>query len=125
MRLYIGLEAIGEADDKGMRTVMTTLNGQLRPVFVRDRSIVVEAKAAEKADSAKPGQVAAPFSGVVTLQVARRRHGRRRTVRRVDRGHEDGGGHHRPHRRARSSGSPSRRPSRSTPGDLLVVVAPA
>jgi pyruvate carboxylase len=53
-----------------MRTVMTTLNGQLRPVFVRDRSIVVETKAAEKADSAKPGQVAAPFSGVVTLQVA-------------------------------------------------------
>src|SRR6185437_874843 len=69
VRLYIGLEAIGEADDKGMRTVMTTLNGQLRPVFVRDRSIVVETKAAEKADSAKPGQVAAPFSGVVTLQV--------------------------------------------------------
>jgi pyruvate carboxylase len=70
VRLYIGLEAIGEADEKGMRTVMTTLNGQLRPVFVRDRSIVVETKAAEKADTAKPGQVAAPFSGVVTLQVA-------------------------------------------------------
>jgi pyruvate carboxylase len=70
VRLYVGLEAIGEADEKGMRTVMTTLNGQLRPVFVRDRSIVVETKAAEKADSANPGQVAAPFSGVVTLQVA-------------------------------------------------------
>jgi pyruvate carboxylase len=70
VRLYIGLEAIGEADDKGMRTVMTTLNGQLRPVFVRDRGIQVDSKAAEKADSAKPGQVAAPFSGVVTLQVA-------------------------------------------------------
>jgi pyruvate carboxylase len=70
VRLYLGLEAIGEADEKGMRTVMTTLNGQLRPVFVRDRSITVESKAAEKADSAKPGQVAAPFSGVVTLQVA-------------------------------------------------------
>ncbi|MCU1509749.1 MAG: pyruvate carboxylase [Glaciihabitans sp.] len=67
--LYVGLEAIGEADDKGMRTVMTTLNGQLRPVFVRDRSISVESKAAEKADPAKPGHVAAPFSGVVTLQV--------------------------------------------------------
>ena len=53
-----------------MRTVMTTLNGQLRPVFVRDRSITVESKAAEKADAAQPGQVAAPFSGVVTLKVA-------------------------------------------------------
>jgi pyruvate carboxylase len=66
----VGLEAIGDADDKGMRTVMTTLNGQLRPVFVRDRGIRVETKAAEKADATKPGHVAAPFSGVVTLQVA-------------------------------------------------------
>ncbi len=67
--LYVGLEAIGEADDKGMRTVMATLNGQLRPVFVRDLSIAVDTKSAEKADPAKPGHVPAPFSGVVTLQV--------------------------------------------------------
>ncbi|MFM9921148.1 pyruvate carboxylase [Lacisediminihabitans sp. H27-G8] len=67
--LYIGLEAIGEADDKGMRTVMTVINGQMRPVFARDRGITVDSKAAEKADSTVPGQVAAPFSGVVTLQV--------------------------------------------------------
>ncbi len=67
--LFVGLEAIGEADDRGMRTVMTTLNGQLRPVFVRDRGIRVETKTVEKADAAKPGHVAAPFSGVVTLQV--------------------------------------------------------
>ena len=69
VRLYVGLEAIGEADDKGMRTVMTTLNGQLRPVFVRDRSITVSTKVAEKADANRPGQIAAPFSGVVTLKV--------------------------------------------------------
>jgi len=68
--LYVGLEAIGEADSKGIRTVMATLNGQLRPVAVRDTSIAVDLKAAEKADSAKPGHVAAPFSGVVTLAVA-------------------------------------------------------
>ncbi|MCS5498700.1 pyruvate carboxylase [Cnuibacter physcomitrellae] len=70
VKLYVGLEAISEPDDKGMRTVMTTLNGQLRPVFVRDRSVTVETKAAEKADPAQPGQVPAPFSGVVTLKVA-------------------------------------------------------
>jgi pyruvate carboxylase len=70
VNLFVGLEAIGEADDKGMRTVMTTLNGQLRPVFVRDRGITVESKAAEKADTAQPGQIAAPFSGVVSLKVA-------------------------------------------------------
>ncbi|HWI30469.1 MAG TPA: pyruvate carboxylase [Microbacterium sp.] len=68
VRLFVGLEAIGEADDKGMRTVMTTLNGQLRPVFVRDRGIEVDVREAEKADTSKPGQVAAPFSGVVTLK---------------------------------------------------------
>jgi pyruvate carboxylase len=70
VQLYVGLEAIGEADEKGIRTVMTTLNGQLRPVFVRDRSIQVEVRQAEKADTTKPGQVAAPFSGVVTLKAA-------------------------------------------------------
>lgn len=69
VQLYVGLEAIGDADAKGMRTVMTTLNGQLRPVFVRDRGIAVETKAVEKADTSKPGQVAAPFSGMVTLKV--------------------------------------------------------
>jgi len=67
--LYVGLEAIGDADDKGIRTVMATLNGQLRPVFVRDTSISVVAASAEKADVALPGHIAAPFSGVVTVQV--------------------------------------------------------
>jgi pyruvate carboxylase len=68
--LLLTLEAIGEADDRGMRSVMTTINGQLRPVAVRDRSITVNVQAAEKADSNKPGQVAAPFSGVVTLKIS-------------------------------------------------------
>ncbi|WP_437584784.1 pyruvate carboxylase [Paramicrobacterium sp. CJ85] len=70
VRLYVGLEAIGEPDEKGMRTVMAILNGQLRPVFVRDRSVNVETVQAEKADASNPGHVAAPFSGVVTLKVA-------------------------------------------------------
>jgi pyruvate carboxylase len=69
VQLYVGLEAIGDADDKGIRTVMTTLNGQLRPVFVRDHSVAVDAHEVEKADTSVPGQVAAPFSGVVTLKV--------------------------------------------------------
>jgi pyruvate carboxylase len=70
VNLLLTLEAIGEADDKGMRTVMTTINGQLRPVAVRDRAIQVDTKAAEKADPSKPGEVAAPFSGVVTLKIS-------------------------------------------------------
>ena len=70
VQLYVGLEAIGEPDAAGMRTVMTTLNGQLRPVFVRDRSIAVETRRAERADTTKAGQVAAPFSGAVTVKTA-------------------------------------------------------
>jgi pyruvate carboxylase len=69
VRLLIELEAISEPDERGYRTVLTTLNGQLRPVSVRDRSVATEVKAAEKADRANPAHVAAPFAGVVTLQV--------------------------------------------------------
>lgn len=69
VRLYVGLEAIGEADDKGVRTVMVRVNGQLRPVFVTDRSVEVTTVAAEKADRSQPGHVAAPFSGTVTIRV--------------------------------------------------------
>jgi pyruvate carboxylase len=68
--LILGLEAIGGADERGMRTVMCTMNGQLRPIRVRDTSIKVDIKAAERADPSKPGHVAAPFAGVVTVTVA-------------------------------------------------------
>lgn len=70
VRLYVALEAISDADDKGMRTVMVRINGQLRPVFVRDLNAVVETQAAEKADPTNIGHIAAPFSGAVTLKVA-------------------------------------------------------
>ncbi|MEE2033974.1 pyruvate carboxylase [Rhodococcus chondri] len=69
VELLIGLEAISDADERGNRTVMCILNGQLRPVSVRDRSIASEIPAAEKADRAHPGHVAAPFAGTVTLVV--------------------------------------------------------
>jgi pyruvate carboxylase len=68
--LILGLQAIGEADERGLRTVMCTINGQLRPIRVRDNSIKVDIKAAERADASKPGQVAAPFAGVVSVTVA-------------------------------------------------------
>jgi pyruvate carboxylase len=48
---------------------MCTVNGQLRPVQVRDESIAVDVPQAEKADSSQPGQIAAPFAGVVALAV--------------------------------------------------------
>ncbi|WP_435735889.1 pyruvate carboxylase [Cellulosimicrobium sp. PMB13] len=66
VRLLVGLEAIGSPDERGMRTVMFTLNGQLRPIQVRDRAVDADVRAAEKADPTQPGQVAAPFAGAVT-----------------------------------------------------------
>ncbi|ORA37685.1 pyruvate carboxylase [Mycobacterium aquaticum] len=69
VQLLIGLEAISDADERGMRTVLCILNGQLRPVLVRDRSIATDVPAAEKADRNNPDHVAAPFAGVVTVNV--------------------------------------------------------
>lgn len=70
VRLLIELEAIGEADERGIRIVMATLNGQLRPIQVRDRSVAVDLPAKEKADKDNPKHVAAPFAGVVTAAVS-------------------------------------------------------
>ncbi len=70
VELLIGLEAISEPDERGMRTVMCILNGQLRPVVVRDRSIANDIPTAEKADRSNPDHIAAPFAGVVTVSVA-------------------------------------------------------
>ncbi|OZG26157.1 pyruvate carboxylase [Williamsia sp. 1138] len=69
VELLIGLEAISEPDKRGMRTVMCILNGQLRPVQVRDRSLDVTDTAAEKAVAGNPKHIAAPFGGVVTIVV--------------------------------------------------------
>jgi len=70
VELLIGLEAISDPDERGMRTVMCVFNGQLRPVLVRDRSIATSVPAAEKADRSNPDHIAAPFAGVVTVAVA-------------------------------------------------------
>lgn len=74
VQIYVGLEAIGSPDAKGFRTVMATLNGQLRPINIRDRKIAVDTVQAEKADSSNLGHVAAPFAGVVTLQTVEGTH---------------------------------------------------
>jgi len=68
--IILGLQAISAPDERGYRTVMATINGQLRPISVRDRAVASEVAAAEKADTSKPGHVAAPFQGAVTTVVA-------------------------------------------------------
>ncbi|OZG27425.1 pyruvate carboxylase [Williamsia sp. 1138] len=69
VELLIGLEAISDPDANGMRNVLCILNGQLRPVQIRDRSIETTTRSAEKADRNDPGHLPAPFTGVVTLSV--------------------------------------------------------
>ena len=69
VQLIVGIEAIGEPDERGIRTVVTTLNGQLRPLQIRDRSVAVDIPAAERADPGNSHHVAAPFAGAVTLRV--------------------------------------------------------
>ena len=69
VKMLVALEAVSAADHRGMRTVMTILNGTLRPVQVRDRSIEVVVVSAERADPNDPRQVAAPFAGAVTPAV--------------------------------------------------------
>jgi pyruvate carboxylase len=67
--IFLGLQAISEPDERGFRSVMALINGQLRPINVRDRGVSSAVAAAEKADSADPGHVAAPFQGAVTVVV--------------------------------------------------------
>ncbi|GAA3961515.1 pyruvate carboxylase [Gordonia caeni] len=68
--LLITLEAVSEPDTAGIRTVICTLNGELRPVPVRDRSADVSVQVRERADKDNPNHVGAPFAGVVTVSVA-------------------------------------------------------
>ncbi|HHT32761.1 MAG TPA: pyruvate carboxylase [Corynebacterium sp.] len=70
VRLLVTLEAISEPDEKGMRTVMVALNGQLRLLDVRDKSVVSEIPEVRKADPSDPGHVAAPFAGAVSVTVS-------------------------------------------------------
>ena len=70
VQLIVGLEAISDPDERGLRTVMCIINGQLRPVVVRDRNIADIVPTAEKADRTNPDHIAAPFAGVVTIGVA-------------------------------------------------------
>ncbi len=67
--LLLGIQAIGDPDDRGMRQVVCTVNGQMRVVSVRDHSVTSTVALAERADPKVPGQVPAPFAGVVTLTV--------------------------------------------------------
>lgn len=52
-----------------MRTVLVRVNGQMRPVEIRDRSVEAAGAQIERADLSQPGQVPAPVTGIVTVLV--------------------------------------------------------
>ncbi len=70
VQLFVGLDAIGEPDERGVRRVVFRMNGQLRPLDVVDQSVDVSTVGREQADGGNPGHVPAPFTGVVTVQVS-------------------------------------------------------
>ena len=63
--ITVRLDALGEADEKGVRNVVLTVNGQIRPMKVRDNNVESTVATVEKADPSNEGHVAAPFAGVV------------------------------------------------------------
>ena len=69
-KILMSVASVSEPDERGMRTVLATLNGQLRPVQVRDHAVKVDVAAVEKADPKNVGHVAAPFAGMVSVSVA-------------------------------------------------------
>ena len=68
-RVYFGLQAVTEPDEGGFRTVLLTVNGQSRPIEVRDHAVASEVASVEKADKTNPAHVAAPLTGVITWTV--------------------------------------------------------
>jgi pyruvate carboxylase len=67
--LYLAVDAVGEADERGFRSVFCRINGQPREVRVRDRSVRETRPRGERAQQDNPAHVAAPFAGTVSLTV--------------------------------------------------------
>ena len=70
VEVLVELETVGEIDEAGERTLHLRVNGQPRPVSVRDRSVAPSATANRRADAGDPQHVGAALPGVVLLKVA-------------------------------------------------------
>ena len=68
--MIVELDAVGEADAKGRRTVVARVNGQLRAVEAQDENVAPAVPPHAKADPSNPGHVAAPLTGIVTVAVS-------------------------------------------------------
>ncbi len=70
VEVIVELNDVGEPDDAGMRTLYLRVNGQPRPVSVRDTSIEAVSRAARRAEPGDPAQIPAGLPGLVTYAVA-------------------------------------------------------
>ena len=70
VEVRVELDAMSEVDEDGMRTLHLRVNGQPRPMSVRDESVTPARTAARRADPADASQIAAGLPGVVTFTVA-------------------------------------------------------
>jgi len=66
----LALEAIGEVDETGHRTLHLRLNGLPRSLSVLDRSAGIVVEQRESADASDPTHLGAQMTGVVTIEVA-------------------------------------------------------
>jgi len=63
--LIVALQAVGEPDESGQRTLFFELNGQPRTVRVADAQLADKAVARPKAEETDPGQIGAPMPGMI------------------------------------------------------------
>ncbi|CAJ59354.1 Pyruvate carboxylase 2 (Pyruvic carboxylase 2) (PCB 2) [Frankia alni ACN14a] len=70
VEIIIELETLSEPDDAAMRTLYLRVNGQPRPVRVRDNSITATTASARRADPGDANQIGAGLPGIVTFTVA-------------------------------------------------------
>jgi pyruvate carboxylase len=65
-KMDVKLIAVGEVDKKkGTRTVCFDVNGWFRTVDIQDKSVKVETKKREKANTSNPGSIGSPMTGSV------------------------------------------------------------
>ena len=67
--LLLAVDAMASPDERGYRSVYCRLNGRPRVVSVRDLAAASTKPTGEKASPDVPGEIGAPFSGIVTLAV--------------------------------------------------------
>jgi len=67
--IFLSVDAVSEPDERGFRNAFCRLNGRPRIVSVKDFSVMSSKPSGEKANADDPSQIAAPFSGVVTLHI--------------------------------------------------------